>query len=126
MRLPCLRYDLDLRALLIRILEIDVAGDKIMLHHQDRIDKLAGSGHPHLMPRLALGRGDRYLVIPEDLGDSGRFPAIADLGRCGVRVDVADLVDRDTSVFQAKFHPSRSRSNGRLALAGSSSRTEND
>ena len=40
---------IQLLRVFIRILEIDIRGNKVVLHHQHRIDNLACSRHPHLV-----------------------------------------------------------------------------
>ena len=77
----------------VRVLEVDVGADEIVLHHQDRVDDLAGACHPHLVAGLALGAGDRNALVADDGVDGLGFVGVAHVGGSGVCVDVADLVE---------------------------------
>ena len=70
MSFACFRDDVDASRLLVWILEIQVSGNEVILHHEDGINQFAGSCHPHFMSRLSFGRSYRYFVISKDLGDS--------------------------------------------------------
>ena len=80
MRLPAFGQYMDVRRLFVGILEVKIGGDEIILHHQHRVDKLAGTRHPHLVPGLAFGGGDRYTPFAEYAGDGLCFAAVADAG----------------------------------------------
>lgn len=102
MRLPCLRYDVQAGRIFIGMLEVDVAGNEAVFHHQRRINQLACTGHPHFVPGLTLGRSDWNLVVPEHLCYRLRLAAVADAGGCGMGVDVADLRRCHTGMLQTK------------------------
>ena len=80
MRFPCLRYDVKASRIFVGMLEVDVAGNEAVLHHQHRINQLARSSHPHFVSGLALGGSDWHLVVPEHLCYSLCLTAVADAG----------------------------------------------
>ena len=84
MALSRLGYDIQAGRLLIGPLKIDITGDKIILHHQDRIDQLAGARHPHLMASLALCRCHRHPIITKHSSDRLGLTTVANQGRGGM------------------------------------------
>lgn len=51
-------HQVEAGAMLVRVLKIDVGSHKVVLHHDDGIDNLAGTSHPALMSRHRLGTAD--------------------------------------------------------------------
>ena len=95
------RQDVQAGGVVIRVLEIDVPGNEIVLHHEDGIDDFTCACHPHFVSRLALGGGDGHFVVPENLGDGSGFAAVADAGGGGVGIDIANIPWLYLPVLQA-------------------------
>ena len=81
--------------ILVRMLEVDVAGDEAALHHEEGIDDLAGAGHPHLVAGLALGGRHGYGALAEHAGDGLRLVRVAYMGGCRMGIDIADFAQVD-------------------------------
>ena len=64
--------------LLIGCLKVQIASHEVVFHHQDGVDHLTGTRHPHLMTRETLGGTHRYLIVAEDTGYHLRLTLIAD------------------------------------------------
>ena len=93
----------DAGRLFVWFLEVDVAGDEAVLHHQCRVDDFAGSGHPHLVSCLALGRGDGHGAFTEELSDGLCFATVSDDGAGGMCIDVSNLLGVHAAVAEAEF-----------------------
>ena len=97
------RRDKELRRIFIRILEIQVGCDKVILHHQDGVDDLAGSCHPHLVTCLRLGTGHLNTLISKDIENSLGLIGIAHMGRRRVSIDITDFLFADACAADCHF-----------------------
>ena len=79
------------RRILIRVLEVQVGGDEVILHHEDGINDLAGSCHPHFMSGLGLRAGHLNLLISKDIENCLGLVRISHMGRSRMGIDIAYL-----------------------------------
>ena len=54
--------DVELFAVLVGVLEVDVRGDKVVLHHQRAVDDFRSARHPAFVARHALCRRDESVL----------------------------------------------------------------
>ena len=86
-------WNIDVHRCLIRLLEVEVCSDKVVLHHKCRVDNLACTRHPHLVSGERLCWCHIWLMLAKDLCDSLSLVHIANRRRCCVGVDILNLLD---------------------------------
>ena len=77
----------------VGVLEVEVGGDEVVLHHQHRVDDLARASHPHLVSGLRLGAGNLRALVAEHIVNSLCLVGVAHVGGGSVCVDIAYLAD---------------------------------
>ena len=82
------RYQKPCR-ILVGIFKVKIGGDEVILHHQNRVNDLARPRHPHLVSGLGLGAGHFHRTLAEDIENRLGLIGIADVGGCGVGIDIA-------------------------------------
>ena len=74
-----LARDVEFGGIFVGVLEVEVGGYEIVLHHEYGVDDFACSGHPHLVACLAFGGCDVGFVVSEDTVDGLGLVLVADV-----------------------------------------------
>ena len=103
MRRTCLGHNVQAGSIIVGVLEIDVTGNEVVLHHQHGVNELRSTSHPHLVSRLALGRGHRHTVVAKNAGDGLRLPCVTYAGRSSMGIDIAYISRCQSGVTETQF-----------------------
>jgi len=62
----CFCWNVELGGIVICLFKVDSRSDKIILHHQHRIDHFARTCHPHFVPGHRFGRSHIGFMIAKN------------------------------------------------------------
>ena len=79
------------RRILIRVFKVQVGGNKVILHHEDGVNDLTRSCHPHFMSGLGLRAGHLDLLISKDIENGLGLVRIAHMGGSRMGIDISYL-----------------------------------